>query len=363
MRKIQLWRVGKFGDSGMKAIPVDELADTETERRFEDLLVSSPDLLIHGLRLVARQLPTEGGPLDLVGVDPNGRLTVFELKRGTLTRDAVAQVLDYASDLARMDPDDLAELVKQHSGRGGIEPIEDFLDWFRAGFPEVEEPLSASPRMVLVGLGADDRATRVVNFLASSGVEIQMLTFHVFRSNGELFIGRQVESVATKPAADRGASKAANLKTLLENASALGVRDFLQLVADFIEERLQCYRWPGKTSFTFSLQARTNEGRPTWRNYLTLYLTKKHQKSVLLTLADRTAQTASGAVENLRTAVPELHNSALSGVAYEIPISVESWPQVRPQLERFLSELSNAAKESLVAAGSTSASALADSTM
>ena len=61
-------------------------------------------MLERGLRLVGRQtLMTGGGYLDLLAVDGNGRLVVFELKRGFLSRDAVAQVIDYASDLNAMD--------------------------------------------------------------------------------------------------------------------------------------------------------------------------------------------------------------------------------------------------------------------
>ena len=60
---------------------------------------------MEGLTLVGRQTPTEGGPLDLLGVDADGRLVVFELKRGTLSRDAVAQVVDYASYLNAMESD------------------------------------------------------------------------------------------------------------------------------------------------------------------------------------------------------------------------------------------------------------------
>ena len=76
---------------------------TDTEELLEETLVKNPGMLIPGLRLVGRQTPTEGGPLDLLGVDEDGRLVVFELKRGTLSRDAVAQIIDYASDLDSME--------------------------------------------------------------------------------------------------------------------------------------------------------------------------------------------------------------------------------------------------------------------
>ncbi len=60
-------------------------------------------------------------PLDLLGVDEDGRLVVFELKRGTLSRDAVAQIIDYASDLDSKSDSTLAEHISDNSGVGGIE--------------------------------------------------------------------------------------------------------------------------------------------------------------------------------------------------------------------------------------------------
>ena len=62
--------------------------------------MAHPELLEDGLTLVGRQAPTAGGWLDLLGVDRDGRLVIFELKRGSLGRDAVTQVLDYASAIS-----------------------------------------------------------------------------------------------------------------------------------------------------------------------------------------------------------------------------------------------------------------------
>jgi RecB family endonuclease NucS len=73
-----------------------------------------------GLSIVGRQNETQGGPLDLLGVDEEGRLVVFELKRSTLTRDAVAQALDYASYLADLSEDGLNQHITSNSGKYGI---------------------------------------------------------------------------------------------------------------------------------------------------------------------------------------------------------------------------------------------------
>ena len=90
MEEVKIWAV--HDESKVLDLPK---TNVETERLLEDILVNNPDMLIKGLKLVGRQTPTEGGPLDLLGVDEDGRLVVFELKRGILSRDAVAQVIDY----------------------------------------------------------------------------------------------------------------------------------------------------------------------------------------------------------------------------------------------------------------------------
>ena len=121
-------------------------------------------MLERGLQLVGRQTPMSGGSyLDLLAVDGDGRLVVFELKRGTLTRDAVAQVVDYASDLDAVDLEDLAKLIVNHSGSGDIATIDDFIDWYDRQYDGKSIESLTPPRMVLVGLGVDNAAERMVN--------------------------------------------------------------------------------------------------------------------------------------------------------------------------------------------------------
>ena len=92
-------------------------------------------MLMANLKLVGRQVETQDGPLDLLGVDEEGRLVVFELKRGTLRREAVAQVIDYAAQLHGMAGDELAEHIAERSGEGGIPKIGSFQEWYEENFP------------------------------------------------------------------------------------------------------------------------------------------------------------------------------------------------------------------------------------
>lgn len=97
-----------------------------TRRRQLLVVVSIP-------RIRSRSLCSSSiSPFDLLGVDPDGEIVLFELKRGTLTREAVAEILDYASDLLERDSNDFANLIESSSGRSGIDRIDDFAEWFSA---------------------------------------------------------------------------------------------------------------------------------------------------------------------------------------------------------------------------------------
>lgn len=338
MQRVQLWSVSA-SDIGPRAKRLDERQNAEAERMLEDLLVSSPELLGDGLTLVARQLTTESGIPDLLAIDGDGRLVVLELKRGLLTRDAVAQVLDYASDLAQRGGEDLARFVEEHSGHRGIEKIDDFADWYASSYPNVVDALEQTPRMLLVGLGVDERARRMVSFLAEHGVEIRLLTFQAFDFDHHLVVARQVEVASTAVKPPRSAkSKQDNLQMLLAYADERSIKDLLLEVAELIEP-LTDYRWPGKTSFSFSLQDRTSEGRPTLRSCLTVYVHSKKKGALLLTLSPNTLLVAREAALRFVDSVPAGRLVESSWAPVQVEIDRRNWPEVRPRLEELLEEV------------------------
>ena len=172
--EIKIWAMD--GSGGATPLPLAQ--QTDTERLLEDKLVNHPDMLMPGLTLVGRQTRTDDGWLDLLGVDEDGRLVVFELKRGTLSRDAVAQVIDYASYLDTMPEQELTRYISERTGSNGIERIEDFEEWYGDKFGGNESASLKPVQMVLVGLGVDERTNRMARFLAAGGMEFSLLTFH-----------------------------------------------------------------------------------------------------------------------------------------------------------------------------------------
>ena len=186
---IRIWEIDDPNQGGR---PVESIEETDTENALEEALVNSPDMLMQGLTLVGRQTPTDGGNLDLLGVDDDGRLVVFELKRGELTREAIVQILDYCSWLESLTESELATHIASRSGTGGVNKIDDFEAWY--GIRHSGQLLDLKPiRMVLVGLGADTRAQRMVDYLARRNVDITLLTFHGFTHAGKTLLARQTE--------------------------------------------------------------------------------------------------------------------------------------------------------------------------
>ena len=191
MDEIKIWAL-----DGAQATPVSETNMMESEGRLEEALVNNPDMLMPELTLVGRQTDTEGGPLDLLGVDSDGRLVLFELKRGRLSRDAVAQIIDYASALNAMGVDRLATHIAERSGSGGIEKIDDFEEWHAENSDADSLDALLPLRIFLVGLGVDDATERMVNFLAGIGMDISLLTFQGFVQDGKTMLARQMRVTA-----------------------------------------------------------------------------------------------------------------------------------------------------------------------
>ena len=87
-----------------------------SEEQLEVALIVVPELLDPELFFVGRQLPTDSGVLDLLGIeDGRGFLKVCELKKGPVHRSHIAQVLDYMLWVCEMETEDLAWHLVTHS--------------------------------------------------------------------------------------------------------------------------------------------------------------------------------------------------------------------------------------------------------
>ena len=205
-------------------------------------------------------------------------------------------MLDNASDLAALDAVRFGALIEKYSGRLGVDAIEDFADWYRQEHPGESEFPRTGHAWCWSGWVSTIRARRVVNFLAESQVDIQLMTFHAFREDGKLFLARQIESNAVVPPKGR---------TLHDTAKSLGVDELLTQARQFHRgthrritagptSRLTPTRW----------RRRRIPATPSWRAYAALYVLTKKPGSLMLAFTPRAAKGAADAVEEFCRQAP-----------------------------------------------------------
>ncbi len=74
------------------------------EQDFENILARYPELIEIGLSLEGRQVSIKGKYIDMLFQDKHGGRLIVELKRGTVLRKDIGQLMDYEGDL--LFPDD-----------------------------------------------------------------------------------------------------------------------------------------------------------------------------------------------------------------------------------------------------------------
>ena len=187
--QVKLW----ISEQSGTVTPLSRRPSVDYERSFEEMLIKSPDMLGEGVALVGRQLMTESGPLDLLGIDEDGKLVVYELKRGEMPREAITQAIDYASWLDSLSYEELARRISEHGPSGFTRALDDFDDWYTGEFDEDQVQMLRPTRVVVVGLGAEPATERMAHWLADKGVNIEMLTFHAFEQGDNTIFARDVE--------------------------------------------------------------------------------------------------------------------------------------------------------------------------
>lgn len=178
--KTSLWKVGKSPQ-------VLHETKISSEQLLEDMIVREPRLLSEEWLLIGRQERTAfGGIIDLLALAPDASLILIELKRGRTPREVVAQSLDYASWVESLQSDHLSEIFRR------FQPGEELSTVFekKFGCSLDEENLNQSHQIVIVAAELDASTERIVAYLNSRDVAINVLYFQVFSNGDEQILSR-----------------------------------------------------------------------------------------------------------------------------------------------------------------------------
>jgi hypothetical protein len=174
-----------------RLVPADSRLADYGRREALDLeswIESDPSIVRPGLRIIGRQVLTRSGPLDLLAIDRTGSVVIIELKRDRLPREALAQAIDYAADIATWSLEKLGEVCVTHSG----DALEDVLS---QAFPDIDLEsltINGAQRIVLVGFALEPALERMIEWLSGAyGVAINAVVLKYVRTaNGAEILTR-----------------------------------------------------------------------------------------------------------------------------------------------------------------------------
>lgn len=205
-------------------ISLDEVRFVDTERLLEDWVEREPSVLGDGYVVVGRQVAFDGGPADLVVIDPQGRWVIVEIKRASNHRQDVSQALDYAASLRKEPADQLrARLAKSLAGK----PYEhEALDRIATAL-EDDADGTRDVAILLLGVGVQSGAERIREFLSDHGIDARIVSLGAHRDpQGRFVLWREEEDdevTLTSPQVARSSEEA--LEDIRVQAREFGVLD------------------------------------------------------------------------------------------------------------------------------------------
>ena len=173
----KLWKVERG------ALVRVDAASLDSENELENWLEEDISLLGANLLVIGRQVDTPfGGRIDLLAIDMDGSVSIIELKRHKTSRDIVAQIMDYASWISKVDTPEIFSIADRYWQRKGKGFPTVFHEKFGIQLPE---PLNSAHTMVIVASALDPASQRIVEYLSQThNVGINTAFFTVF-ADGE----------------------------------------------------------------------------------------------------------------------------------------------------------------------------------
>lgn len=270
-KEIAVWEIDINKHSSKTLSPLS----LDSEESLEDLLASDISLLERELLVIGRQLTTPSGDLDLLCVANNGNIVVIELKKDRVPRDAIAQAIDYTSQISTMDEDRFKNFVEEgiRKGENGYPQFEVLYDFIKNWEPDFDfSKLNQSQRIIVAGHRLDSQTEKMIAWLSANGIEINAYEFPFFKTGDKTILVRRIIISSERVESDRAKiSKYIPLTEteLFEMASNIDQIEQIKLIRDLIRSILvKDYGkfYEIKTRSTFSYNLDCSKHSEEWKN-------------------------------------------------------------------------------------------------
>ncbi|MEO8612385.1 MAG: hypothetical protein ABI690_31105 [Chloroflexota bacterium] len=179
----------------LSKIPLGKSQQTQrgkptTEKSLADWVERVPGLVQDGLLIVGRQMHTEAGDIDLLGIDPAGRWVVTVMRSGSIRRETILKAVDYADCIGRMGEDELITSMDNY-----LKPHHTDTQTLLAAH-QIDDEIVFRKRdtvIVVIGTGADQKLEPFAKSSPLKDRPIHLLSFDVVQNDaGESILTREV---------------------------------------------------------------------------------------------------------------------------------------------------------------------------
>lgn len=186
--EIKSWQII---DGKLVSLESSLVNDGKKERSdLEQWIKSNPQILGEDIVIIGEQVQTNSGPLDFLGIDNSGNTVIVELKRDKLPREALAQAIDYASDVAGWEIDRFQEICKSYTKQN----LEDLLQQRFESVAIEDLAINQAQRLLLVGTAVEESLGRMIEYLSdnySVGINAVVLNYAKTKQ-GDAILSRMV---------------------------------------------------------------------------------------------------------------------------------------------------------------------------
>ncbi len=159
------------------------------EKDLENLLANKPELLFKENKLlpIFQEVAYQEHP-DIMALDSEGALYIFELKRQDGNKDSLLQVIRYGQLFGRSTYDELEGMLRNQKKTPTLS-----LDAFHKDYFELDAALpkggfNREQRFVVVTAGIDSSTLDAIDYWKEKKMPIAALTYHVYKKGDEFLL-------------------------------------------------------------------------------------------------------------------------------------------------------------------------------